>query len=63
MSTDAKVTDYTIVSDASELGLINRVRAAMRDGWTPIGGISVTRDPEDSLYGVIRSQALVHYAK
>lgn len=36
------VTDYDVISTQSLGELVKMVRAAIREGWTPLGGVSMS---------------------
>ena len=43
--------------------LENKINALMEDGWTPLGGISVTKDTDDVSTYFIIAQAMVKSEK
>lgn len=49
-----RVTDYTILTSTSLKGLVDGVRDLLRQGWQPLGGVSVEPSPRFA-------QAMVKY--
>lgn len=54
-----RVIDYTLLTSTSPKGLVDGVRDLLREGWQPLGGVSV----EASYTGATKlAQAMVKYA-
>lgn len=45
------MNDYDVVSDSSLAGLVERVKAYVRDGWEAAGGVSVYQEHSLSVHG------------
>lgn len=66
---DKKIVDYKVVSrwiapkdcfQKSASGFYLDINKDIKDGWQPLGGISIVRD-KDEPYSLLLSQAMVKY--
>lgn len=51
-----QIEDYAILSNKSKTGLSDAVKALLKDGWTPQGGVTVNSNYDEYI------QALVKYS-
>jgi len=56
------ITNYTVISDVIETGLVVRVREYILAGWQPLGGVTLA-DMHDIHSHPHYAQALVKYTE
>lgn len=52
------IVEYSVISSITLMGLITNVNASIRDGFEPLGGVSVVMDSDDTSW---YHQAVVQY--
>ena len=57
-----KITKYEVIYGNSEAKLVETINDLIKDGWQPIGGISVCFHHNGSFQQIIYHQAMVLYA-
>lgn len=58
-----RVIEYEMVHDSNPIGFNTGIGEMVREGWQPLGGVSVSLSESDDFRDIVFAQAMVKYGQ